>query len=260
MKSILVIGEQCDDIYVTCSITRLSPEAPVPVLNPVSRTKTEGMAGNVANNLQSLGAPQVGLQCPRHPITKTRYVDQQTGYIVMRVDENDVVTDPFDPDDLFVDQHEAIVIADYNKGYLSESVIATIAAWAKQAGIPTFLDTKKLLGDWSHDITFVKINEREYQAHLDAGADPEENCENLIVTLGAKGSKWLHERWASTSPVEPVDVADLSGCGDTYMAAFVVKWLQNGQNVVTAMEWANAAARVAASKRGVVAVKLEEVE
>lgn len=259
MRPILVIGETCHDIHVTCSITRLCPEAPVPVLVPLSRTQTLGMAGNVTANIRSLGGRDVLVTHYSAPILKTRYVDQQTGYIVMRVDENDVVTDQFDL--TLIPRFEgsaAIVISDYDKGYLSELAIQSIAEWAKEAGIPTLLDTKKLLGDWSHDITFVKVNQREDKANLAAGILPTQHCQNLIITLGPKGSVWVNRD--ITVPVEPIDVADLSGCGDTYMAAFVVKWLANGNNVITAMEWANRAARVAASKRGIVAVKWEEVE
>lgn len=257
MRPITVIGEQCQDIHVTCSITRICPEAPVPVLVPLRHSWTLGMAGNVAANIRSLGGRDC-LVTHEHPITKTRYVDEQTGYIVARVDEHDTVTEPFNERDIpRFEGSQAIVIADYNKGYLSEEVIQSIAAWAKTAGIPAFLDTKKLLGEWSREVTFVKLNEREFNAH-ESGIQAQRWCENLIVTRGARGMSWVNRD--IDVPVEPVDVADVSGCGDTAMAAFVTKWLVNGHNVVTAMEWANRAARIAASKRGVVAVKWEEVE
>ena len=54
MKRILVIGEQCVDKFVYCNAKRLSPEAPVPVLNPIKTTKNQGMAGNTLANVRAL--------------------------------------------------------------------------------------------------------------------------------------------------------------------------------------------------------------
>jgi D-beta-D-heptose 7-phosphate kinase/D-beta-D-heptose 1-phosphate adenosyltransferase len=228
------------------------------VLNPVSETRNWGMAGNVVANLKSLGAEKVETITPNYAIIKTRYVDQTSGYIVMRVDENDEVKVSLDLDDVpDVRQFAAIVISDYNKGFLSTHLITAIAVLAKRNGVPVFLDTKKLLGHWSEEITFVKINEKEYKAHEDSNALLG-YCENLIVTLGARGAKWVNRD--DTVCAEPIEVADVSGCGDSFLAGFVLKWLWNGGNVVTAMEYANRVARIAASKRGVVAVKAEEVE
>ena len=53
---ILVIGDECTDKFVVGDINRLSPEAPVPVLNPTKTIHNPGMAGNVKQNLRSLGA------------------------------------------------------------------------------------------------------------------------------------------------------------------------------------------------------------
>ena len=53
---VLVIGESCIDKFVYCDIKRLSPEAPVPVLNPIETTCNLGMAGNVVANIQALSS------------------------------------------------------------------------------------------------------------------------------------------------------------------------------------------------------------
>ena len=52
---ILVIGDSCLDEYIYCTTDRFCPDAPVPVLKPESYVSTEGMAGNVADNLRALG-------------------------------------------------------------------------------------------------------------------------------------------------------------------------------------------------------------
>ena len=56
MIKVLVIGEACEDIFIYGDCKRRSPEAPVPVLNPITITKNEGMAGNVVNNLRALSS------------------------------------------------------------------------------------------------------------------------------------------------------------------------------------------------------------
>ena len=54
--NILVIGDSCIDEYIYCTTNRFCPDAPVPILKPEAYVSTEGMAGNVADNLKSLGA------------------------------------------------------------------------------------------------------------------------------------------------------------------------------------------------------------
>ena len=99
---VLVIGDECRDVFVTGKVTRLSPEAPIPVLNPTEVKENPGMAGNVNANLKAMGYDPILISNmqPIHDrsanyetteIVKTRYVDDQTGYILLRVDENDSV-------------------------------------------------------------------------------------------------------------------------------------------------------------------------
>ena len=51
--NILIVGDSCKDIFIYGEITRLSPEAPVPVLNPLKEISNDGMAKNVVNNVES---------------------------------------------------------------------------------------------------------------------------------------------------------------------------------------------------------------
>jgi len=51
---ILIIGETCVDRFIYCDANRMSPEAPVPVINPKYSTENEGMAGNTASNFNAL--------------------------------------------------------------------------------------------------------------------------------------------------------------------------------------------------------------
>lgn len=261
--NILVIGEIATDKWVIGNALRLSPEAPVPVLNPTKTTENFGMAGNVRANLLSLGADRVDLVCQLKEIVKTRYVDAQSGQMILRVDENDVA-DPVDEDwlaqKLRSESWSAVVASSYNKGLLPNHVVTAIAEYCREAGIPTFMDTKALLGKWSKDIDVVKINEKECQAHIKAGVAAEKFCENLVVTMGDKGSRWLRKESGHllTAPVDPIEVSSVAGAGDTMLAGFVMEFLRS-RSIRDAMLYGNRAARIAVSKRGVVAVRAEEV-
>ena len=118
MKKVLVIGDGCKDIFQYGKCERLSPEAPVPVFKPLQAKSNGGMAMNVYANLMALG-----IQCDiitNSGITKTRYIDETSNQMLLRVDENDDIK-PISSKDLEVigfDEYDAIVISDYNKGFL----------------------------------------------------------------------------------------------------------------------------------------------
>ncbi len=257
---LLVIGEICLDVFVKCKSDRLSPEAPVPVLCPISQTENYGMAGNVVANLKSLGGPDIVVHTmtPTNTIVKTRYVDYLTGHMFFRIDENDKSDSLIIDMDHKYEQYDGIIISDYCKGLLNTAQIRWFSDMSFDKGIPIFLDTKKQLGDWSELITFVKINDKEFCQLVNPN-----KCANLIYTRGALGSTWYNEGY--TASVDPIQVADVSGAGDTYLAAFAIHYLKmykdwgRKQATIQAMIFANRAARIAVSKRGVVAVKKEEL-
>lgn len=263
---VLVIGDHCEDLFVIGRAERLSPEAPCPVLNPIRTDFNEGMAGNVAANVKSLESEaNLRVIYQSNHIIKTRYVDETSGYILLRVDENDKCTAPLSYNE-FVRQYEEfhpaierfdiVLISDYNKGFLTEAVVQKIVEYVQAKGSLVFLDTKKLLGPWSQNIDFVKINEKEYRQQCEHG-EPLRFCRRMIVTLGAAGSKDTGTNILVAS--EKVEVMDVSGAGDTYFAAFATHYFKN-KDLVAAMTYANKAAAVAVSKRGVVAVKQSEIK
>ena len=121
---VLVIGDSCTDKFVYGVCDRICPEAPVPVFNPTYQKANGGMAKNVFNNLVSLAKNwDIDLITNEDEITKTRLVDIKTNQMLLRVDEddsckrikNDVITKLGD--------YDAIIISDYNKGFLTESTI-----------------------------------------------------------------------------------------------------------------------------------------
>ena len=181
---VLVIGDSCTDKFVYGVCDRICPEAPVPVFNPTYQKANGGMAKNVFNNLISLAKNwDIDLITNEDEITKTRLVDIKTNQMLLRVDEddsckrikNDVITKLGD--------YDAIIISDYNKGFLTESTIKFLVDRYPLS----FIDSKKLFNDWINDATFLKINEVEFNRNK---KNLKKYKGNLIVTLGERGVKY----------------------------------------------------------------------
>ena len=101
------------------------------------------MAGNVARNIKSLGLEADSI-CNEEQITKTRYVDDNTNQMFIRVDSQNEVTKLENLESIDFSKYSAVVISDYDKGFLSEEDITKIS----ELHPLTVLDTKKYLGNW----------------------------------------------------------------------------------------------------------------
>lgn len=241
---VLVIGESCLDVYQYGDSIRLCPEAPVPVFNSNNSRKTNGgMARNVYNNITSLD-PELDVSIVTNDewesITKTRYVDLRTNYIVLRIDCNENLYGSFIKGALDFSDFDAVVISDYNKGFLSEFDIEHIA---KQSSV-TFLDTKKILGSWCEDVSFIKINDVEYERTKHKLTDGIK--QKLIITTGPDGCIYQGE----TFPVPEVEIKDTSGAGDTFIAALAVEYVRT-HSISKAIRFANECATTVVQKKGV---------
>ena len=242
---ILVIGDACKDTYVYGSSTRLAPEAPVPVFIEKYRKTVGGMALNVYNNLESLG-----IECDiihnKKNIQKTRYVDRETNHLFIRIDSDEEQIDRIDQNYLqkdYLSQYDAIVMSDYNKGFLSEEDIEKICFYHPL----TFLDTKKKLGRWSEDCTWIKINSPEFKNTKEEIANRMYIYEeSLIVTMGSEGC--MHKD--KIYPVSKVEIKDLSGAGDTFLAGFVTKYMHT-KDVEESLNFANQCATLVVQQKGV---------
>lgn len=237
--NILLVGDNCIDVYQYGTIDRLSPEAPVPIFVPTHKEERAGMAGNVYKNLVSLGC-KVDLVCGSTSV-KTRFIDSRSRQQIMRMDE-DVISIPVVNVD--VEGYDAIVISDYNKGVVSYELIEKIIKSNK----PVFIDTKKtdlqrMQGAW------VKINELEYNKI-------KSECSGLIVTKGARGASIVHH--GIHVPVSKIEVVDITGAGDTFLAALAIKFLE-ANDIKEAVEFANKASSITVQHFGVYAPTLEEI-
>jgi bifunctional ADP-heptose synthase (sugar kinase/adenylyltransferase) len=240
---VLVIGEICVDKFVYCAAKRLSPEAPVPVLTPVKTIKNQGMAGNTLANVRAL-APEyyTMLLGQNEPITKTRYVEEKSNHMFLRVDEGETTITPFKWSmdiDVMIGQSDIVIVSDYNKGFLSNADLKEIGRKSKLS----ILDSKRrLTNDIVEAFTFVKLNESERLNN------PELQGDNIITTLGKSGAEYKNIIFESPDPQDTIDV---SGAGDTFTSAFIVKYFQL-QDENTAIKFANRKAAEVVSKRGVV--------
>jgi D-glycero-beta-D-manno-heptose-7-phosphate kinase len=245
-NKVLVIGDSCEDVFVYGDCTRICPEAPVPVFNPVSLTSSNpGMAGNVLTNLVALGY-NAKLRTQENRITKTRYIDNKSNQMLIRVDSNDTAEPIEVIDEAYIKSFDIVIVSDYNKGFLTEDDMEKIASlhdWA-------FLDTKKYLGDWSRHFRYIKINEIEYAINEEAIPDMDEMADQLIVTLGERGCRHSN---ISAIPDKQIQTIDVSGAGDTFMAAFATKVFETN-DVSEAMCFANTCSLKVVQQRGVTTI------
>lgn len=240
--NILLIGDFCVDVYQFGTIDRLSPEAPVPVFKPTYIEQRHGMAGNVCNNLETLGCNVNFIRGDASK--KTRLIDQRSRQHVVRIDE-DVKSYPIRFHSA-IPLYDAVVISDYGKGAVDYDLIESVLSSVK---CPVFIDTK--LTDLScMEGAWVKINALEYSRI-------QSQCSGLIVTHGSNGAEIVNQNIRIKSPA--VEVVDVTGAGDTFLAAMVYRYLINN-DIKTAVEFANRAAAVTVQHLGVYAPTLEEIQ
>ena len=241
---IIVIGESCLDRFIYVETKRLSPEAPVPVLTPIETTENKGMSGNVVENLKSLNKDLHIIHWYQNKdITKTRYVDKKSNHMFLRVDEGESDIEPLELNVSKLNalkNADAVIISDYNKGFLNDEVLFEITKHTQFS----IIDTKKQIGDdLVNKFDFVKLNESEFSKHN----FNDSSLNKLLITLGSNGAKYQGKIYPSPNPKETIDV---SGAGDTFTSSFTLKYLET-KDVEESIIFANKMASIVVSKRGV---------
>ena len=250
---ILIVGDSCKDVFIYGDITRLSPEAPVPVFNPRKTIENDGMAKNVANNVEVLGSTIYTIT-NMNSIKKVRYVDKSSNHMVLRVDEHDYCN-RIDTDILSKIRNnkchvsmsgdvevDAIIISDYCKGFLEEDDIQFIC----ENNDNVFVDTKKKLSSWIESADFIKINFIEYTNNKELLHNNKALLDKTIITCGDRGCIFRGDRYS----VEKVPIKDLSGAGDTFLAGLVVEYLKSN-DIVKAINFAQECTTIVVQKHGV---------
>ena len=250
--NVLLIGDSCTDVWAYGECKRLSPEAPVPVMKYRETQSALGMAANVNENLKSLGI-NVNFLTNKEAITKTRYVDEKSNYQVMRLDNEPDVKPLREAELRMAAMHldyDAVVISDYDKGYVDDNLIDIIAP--RNPGIKIFVDTKKKKLPTQYNNVIYKINKKEFEL-LDPDHIP--NGKNMIVTHGANGALWDHQ----TFPVPITRVFDVTGAGDTFLAALVFYYIQL-PDMKESINFANRCAAIAVQNPGTYTLTMEDVD
>jgi len=208
-KRVLVIGDAMIDAYMWGDVHRMSPEAPVPIVEINKRESRLGGAANVALNIQSLGATPVlfsaigddhygdlfinlmkeqNLTCEgiqkisdRNTTVKTRIISDNKH--VLRVDEErtDIINDENISSILekmiLANNFDVIIFEDYNKGLLSEKLIQKAIKSAIQKGIPTIVDPKKENFFAYRGVDIFKPNLKEIKEGLNVEFDVQSDAE-----------------------------------------------------------------------------------
>ena len=190
----MIVGDSCKDVFIYGDIKRLTPEAPVPVFNPLREIQNYGMAKNVANNVEALDTSIYTITNP-NSIKKVRYVDNKSNQMVLRVDEHDyceridsVLLSTIQDNKCIIwgsgeTEVDAIIVSDYCKGFLTEDDIK----WICDNNKNVFVDTKKKLDEWINNVTYLKINSLEYENNEEFLNEYYSIMDKTIVTKGNEG-------------------------------------------------------------------------
>ena len=225
---VLVIGDIITDKYIYGTSTRLSPEAPVPVVNLADVKISQGGAGLVFKNLKSLGVDVKMLNLSNPSSVKTRVICD--GHYITRIDE-DYITDGQEALKSILEkdfsEYEYVILSDYNKGVLEHST--NIIAHLNSFGCKVIVDPKRHAscyeGAW-----LVKPNGSEFE-----GLGFTKWLGNIITTNASKPVIAEIDKEYYTVSVEPVEVSDVTGAGDCFLAAFVYA-LTKGYDYQKALE------------------------
>jgi D-beta-D-heptose 7-phosphate kinase/D-beta-D-heptose 1-phosphate adenosyltransferase len=249
---ILVAGESCKDVFIYGECNRLSPEAPVPVFIPKRGVTNLGMAGNTFRNVQQMApTAEVVLLTNTNEVTKTRYIEDKSNHMFLRVDEGEENIYEISMDEIrestigFVT--DVLIVSDYNKGYIPTRKSCEMAQYTYALGglSLSVLDSKgSLTKRVLETFNFVKVNESEYNKNKEL-CDEFKN--KVIITLGNRGAMYNDKIY---SPPVVKETIDVSGAGDTFTSAFALRYHQT-HSVDKAIAYANEMASIVISHRGV---------
>lgn len=297
---ILVIGDIIIDEYVYGEINRMSPEdSSVPVLDFSNHEYRLGGAGNVAANIKSLypeadvtlagiasyftitnlinpkginNLIENNIYSKKRPamydeIVKTRVFDKKTNKQLIRIDN--LKSYPSNEVSIFLEdlqyhdlnKFDVIVVSDYKKGSINESVVKMLESYCG----PIFIDTKKRdLSIWNNlKQHCIKINDSEFRQYGEFvcwGGDPTITGV-LVVTKGKDGCE-IHAKdgvvYTICSEMQ-VSNPDVCGAGDTFLAGLVVKYMTTF-DFKEACKFANKVAGISVTKPGTTVVTKRDLD
>jgi D-glycero-beta-D-manno-heptose-7-phosphate kinase len=305
---VAVIGDVMLDTYWWGKVDRISPEAPVPVVAVSKKEQRIGGAGNVALNLQSLGAAVTVLSVMGKDDDGAQLVklfednNINTKYLVhseqrittnkiriisrnqhmMRLDA-ELTSDISKADEdrlvyafenfIAAEMPHVVVLEDYNKGVLTENVIAKIIALCRHHKIVTTVDPKRKNFFAYKGVDIFKPNLKEVKEGLNLLSDEvsltalknihvqlQDKLKHQIsfITLSEKGVFYNDDKTAAVIPTHIRNVADVSGAGDTVIAVASLVYATT-KNVVLMADMANIAGGLVCEEVGTVAINKEKL-
>ncbi len=295
---VLVVGDVMLDRYWFGDVSRISPEAPVPIVHVNKTEERPGGAANVARNIASLGGSATLLSVvgddeagrvladlltkenvATHfhkdaslPTTvKLRVIGRQQQ--LMRIDfetppSREVLEDKLDDFESMVDAHDVVILSDYGKGGLTH--VTKMIDAAKRHGKKIMIDPKG--DDYSkyRGATLLTPNRGEFREVMGRWRDEKDlearaaklrddlSLEALLVTRSEEGMSLFTAAGAMHEPTQAREVFDVSGAGDTVIAT-VGLMLAAGLDLTAAVKIANRAAGVVVGKLGTATVSRAEL-
>jgi len=211
---VLVFGDVIIDKYIYGTSERISPEAPVPVVKYQREVETLGGAGLVYENLKSLGVDVTLLQTEQPRSIKTRVICD--GHYITRIDDDKVADGTAVLSNVLrsdFSEYDYVILSDYNKGVLDESL--KIIEHLNKFNCKIIVDPKEhanqYKGAWlvkPNNVEFIKFGFNNWQGNIittNAGDNVVANIDNVVYDI----------------PVDAVEVNDVTGAGDCFLAAFV---------------------------------------
>jgi len=276
--NILVIGDIMLDTYIVGEVNRISPEAPVPVVNIINKYSTLGGAGNVVRNIRELGAKvtcigRIGndkagsiiqhtlldsgvdtrLVVTDNPtIHKTRIIAERSVQL-LRIDEEEWVAVNPNRMDLPGD-YDIIIISDYDKGMITPAVLEEI----KKLNTKIIIDPKPKNGiaKWYNDVFMITPNKKELDQINNSFPKVLDSIEYILLTLGKDGMDLMSDDSIHNIEGETVNIYNVSGCGDT-VVAIVGVCISMGLDVLTSAKIANSCAGYVATQPGTSVVPID---
>ena len=295
---VLVVGDVMLDRYWFGDVSRISPEAPVPVVRMERSEDRPGGAANVARNARALGAKVSllavvgedeaagalarllegdGVSASLHPdaslhtTIKLRVIGRQQQ--LLRIDfetrpTHEVLQAKLDEYRALVGEHDLIVLSDYDKGGLTH--VEEMVRIAREAGKPVLVDPKGEDFERYAGATMVTPNRGELRGAIGRWADEADlagriealckrcHIDSLLLTRSEEGMSLYHAQGVINEAARAREVFDVSGAGDTVIATAAVM-LASGADPADAMRLANHAAGIVVGKLGTATVSLDEL-
>jgi D-beta-D-heptose 7-phosphate kinase/D-beta-D-heptose 1-phosphate adenosyltransferase len=289
MFDILVFGDVMLDVFSHGESSRISPEAPVPVVHRLIKTYFCGGAANLALNLDSLGIEVKLLAALRDDdygrkflelcqnsnlnieIIPTQGTTVKNRLLVnskhhLRIDE-DYILNSLEADayrksvELSLKENGFLIYSDYAKG--TSTYLKDIFSLAKSLNNTIFVDPKNK--DWEiyRGVDFITPNLREIEMQIgswESDSSSIHNCVNLlekyqigcaVITRGENGATAITQSGeVFDAPGIPVLVAEVAGAGDSFLASFVFHYLKH-RNLESGLAFANLQASKAVSFNGI---------